>query len=304
MGSRKQSRSNSRTAIQGTKRPPIPTLGEIFSDGSLIDAIGNAATKQPQLLLSSGGKRVTGTVLKFRRKEYGVAAVDPSIFAAVRLPAKCRNFGSTEKLFADVRSLFLDRGFSSEAIFPIPFLAFSTWFPEALPTAPTLSVTGPEPEAQFLLLLLGCIVRHRLSLMEVTATGLYSLPPNFRPTLLIHQHRMGFSKPPIFMSSNRQNVQFLRNGRLVDLFCPKIVYSGEAANGENFGQATLRVDLNPISGYFPSLDSKEQATISKEFQGKMQEYRCRNFGAVNKSACDFPEFEWVLDFLGEYWVHR
>src|SRR5712692_6194398 len=169
----------------GDQPSPTRTSGELLSNGGSIELIMDTETGRLNLLLSDGEDSTAAPRVEYMGRVYVPANLDPGILRAMTLPTKCADCGSTPQLFTAVREVFTKHAFPAEVALGTTHFVFSAWFPECLPAAPCLSITGPRPEASLLLQLLGCLVRHALPLAEVSRAGFCSLPMAVQPTLLI-----------------------------------------------------------------------------------------------------------------------
>ena len=137
------------------------TAGKIFSDGGCIDLIKN---KNGALrLLDSRYKEATESTERGGRT-YIPLRLPASLLEVLTLPAGRTSYGWTAALFGRIHNLFVDRGISDESAQLFTYSVFSTWFPDLLPIAPYLVITGPRPEANMAIQLLSCLVRHALPL--------------------------------------------------------------------------------------------------------------------------------------------
>jgi hypothetical protein len=277
---------------------PVRTAGEAFYDGASIELIREAPTGLLFLMLSDGQNVRVARQVEFRSKMYHPVHIDPSILLAMRFPTKRDRFGSTAELFTQARETFMNHGFSEDVALPITYFNFATWFPEFLPAAPCLLLTGPPAEARLLLELVGCTVRHPLPLGQIPGSGLCSLPMDLQPTLLINQVKNSGSACELLNISNHRCAYIPRNRKLVNVYCAKAVYLGENRECGNYGDSVLRINLPSLRGRFPILDARDQLEISRKFQSKMLDYRCRNILKVRESTCDFPEFDSGIRILG------
>jgi len=277
---------------------PVPTAGEAFWDGATIELIGEAPTGPLYLMLSDGQNVRVARRVEFRSKIYHPLHIDPSILLAMRFPTKREHFGSTAELFTEMRQAFMSHGFSEDVALPTTYFDFATWFPELLPAAPCLLLTGPPAEARLLLELLGCMVRHSLLLGQIAKSDLCSLPMDLQPTLLINQVKNGGSACELMNISGHRCAFIPKNQRLVNVYCAKAIYLGENGECGNYGDSAIRIHLPSLGGRFPILDAKDKLEISRKFQSRMLDYRCGNILGVRQSIFDFPEFDSGIRILG------
>jgi hypothetical protein len=266
---------------------PVCTYGEVFTDGAIIELVQKAGILN---LFIFDGK--LGTIVpeaQFRGRLLRPPTLSRSIEQVVKFPAECVDFGSTTRFFTAIQKLVTDLGFTEEAGLAATHFTFSTWFPEVLPIAPCLLITGSRLEASLLLQLLRCLVRRPLLLGEVTRHGLRSLPMELRPTLLINAERIGSATLELFRTANHRNAFFPSKNGLMDFFCSKAVYCGNTADSAILGESALHISLPPSRGRLPIFDEQFGDEVAQEFQSKFLAYRCFHFLKARDSRFDLPE---------------
>ena len=270
----------------------------MFSDGACIELIRDAGTGRLCLLVCDGESRRIASEVEFRGRLYRPADINPSILLAMTFPSKCAHFETTGELFAAVRELFTSRGFPKDVALSTTYFSFAAWFAKFLPAAPCLLIAGPRPEVALLLELLACLVRHPLPLVDVTRSGLCSLPMHLQPTLLIDQQRINRSTWALLGSSNHHTANVLRNDGLVNIFCAKAIFCEDRVYSETLNDGTLQVNIPPSRGRLPILSATDKDEIASVFQSRFLAYRARNIYKVRDSQCDFPEFDSKIRILG------
>jgi len=268
------------------RRPVTWTTGEFFPDGRCIELLRDPKSGRATLLSYDGANSTIAPRVKTRGNVYLPAVLEPSFLRAITLPSPCTDFGSTLELFTAVRAPFTTYGFTEEAALPAAYFIFSTWFPDCLPAAPYLAITGPKPEAGLLLRLFECMVRHALLLADVTRSALCSLPVDLQLTLLIDDGPTSRSVRSLLAASNDRRVFISWKGKLINLFCAKAAYCGLALNDGNVDGTVLHINVPPSRGRLPILDANAQREITEKLQPKMQAYRCRNISRVRESRFD------------------
>ena len=170
------------------------------------------------------------------------------------------------------------------------YFVLSTWFTEVLPAAPFLLISGPRTEANLLLALLSCLVRHPLPLVQLSAAILRSLPLNLRPTLLIDDELM---REPLFRLlavSNKRQANMVSKDGVVDAYCAKALYVGPVARDDSFGDNVMHVNLVPSDTSLPeSLSQSDLHALATRFQPQLLGYRVRYMGKVNLAPVNFPD---------------
>ncbi len=166
------------------------SAGESFADGVMIELI--AGSSKPNLLLWKGLKAKVGPRVEHGGCTYEAPELDPILWRAMRLPAGCRDYGSARALFDGIRDLFQRHlGLPESESGLIACFVISTWLANRLPSAPGLTISGPDEELGIdVLRLLSCICRHPLMLAELTPGSFRSLPMQLSLTLLLDQQRV------------------------------------------------------------------------------------------------------------------
>ena len=227
----------------------VMTAGEIFSDGVMIELVtGSSQPNKPDLLLWNGRRATVASSVEHDGDIYEAPKLASSLYRAIRLPSRSSDYGSARSLFAGITDLFQqnldlpDRESKMLACF-----AISTWLADSLPSAPSLAIFGPESELGIdVLRLLGCVCRHSLTLTEVTPGGFRSLPMYLGPTLLISQQEVKPSLLRLFLASNYRGLRSPGNGgRLVDLYGPKAMFSGNEAAMGSLGDGVMHIAVTP-----------------------------------------------------------
>jgi hypothetical protein len=266
------------------------TTAEIFRGGQIIEALRERDTGLVKFLFVKNGVWKIVARVAISGKIFVPTKVDSALLAALTLPTTFTSYGTTGDLFSEARELFVSYGFSEEVSLRATHFTFASWFPECLPLAPCLSITGPRPEAQLLLQILRCMVRRPLPLAEVSKRLLCCFPAGLYPTLLIDRPDLGRSARDLLSTSNYRTAYVSWKNGLVNVYCGKAIYIGDKINPHRFDGSGLHVDLAPCSGPFPDLDSESQQRNTERLQSKFLAYRCQsgNVGKVLSSEFDLP----------------
>jgi len=159
----------------------IPTLGELFPDGTALDRLRNN-----QLVLWREGRDEIAFSHRYQGNSYVAAALDPKLEELLRLPAGTQDFGSVESLIADLSHLIgsfveLDK----EAVWLAATYILSTWAADCLPSSPCLNVWGPSGSETALVELLSSLCRQPIRVAEPSIRDLLSLPRGLVFTLIL-----------------------------------------------------------------------------------------------------------------------
>jgi hypothetical protein len=264
--------------VQNRGSNNVRTSGEIFADGSVIEVVASATEAQLKLLFWQNDRKQIARRIEYRENVYEAVDLHESLRRAIRFPNDAEEFGTTAKLFGQMRILFeKDLGLASPESALLTAWVCSTWFPDCLASPPALMISGPEiGSAITLFRLLGCLCRHSLLLADVNRTGFLSLMP-LQPTLLVNQSGGPLKILDLWRSSNHRGVYVIeRRGKIQSLVGSRAVFVGmEDTSPDEAIHLTL-----PALHQLPPLDDKREAEIAKRFQGQLLMYRLRNSGRV------------------------
>lgn len=272
----------------------IISTGEIFADGAMIDLVsGSSGLNKPDLLLWSRSKATVGPRVEHGGCIYEAPELPQSLYRATRFPSRCHDYGSARGLFDLINDLFKhhldlpERESSLLACFSI-----STWLADRLPTAPTLTISGPEQELGIdVLRLLSCVCRHPLMLAEITPGGFRSLPMQLSLTLLLNQQGLKPNMQRLFRASSYRGLHLPGNrGSVVDLYGPKAILCGNDAALDTLGDGAIHISAAPSQSQSSALDERVQNKIANDFQPRLLMYRLKNFGKVQESPVDVSKF--------------
>jgi hypothetical protein len=170
--------------------------------------------------------------------------------------------------------------------------SISTWVADRLPIAPTLIISGPDPELGMnALRLLNCVCRHPLMLAEVTPGGFQSLPMQLGLTLLLNQQGLKPNLQRLFRASSYRGLHLPgKGGSVVDPYGPKAIFCGNDADLDTLGGAVIHISAAPSHSQSSALDERVQNEIANDFQPRLLMYRLRNLAKVHEAAVDVSTF--------------
>src|SRR5277367_6487833 len=117
----------------------IPTLGELFPDGTAIDRL-----RHNKLVLWREGREEIAPSHRHNGNSYMAAALDSKLEELLRLPAATQDFGTVESLIADLSHLISSSvELDQEAGWLVASFILSTWVADCLPSSPCLNIWGP-----------------------------------------------------------------------------------------------------------------------------------------------------------------
>jgi hypothetical protein len=201
-------------------------------------------------------------------------------------------YGSVRELFEGILDVVTNYfKLPARELRAIPYFVLASWFPQILPTLPTLVVTGPSPaEARRFLRLLRCFCRHGVLVTELNPAGFWTLPMPLRPTLLIDLSGLTRPMRGLLRASSSRGAYIARRGEFADIRCAKAVYSTESDVDTEVSEGLLRVAARPAQGGSLFLDQGEEDKIAAKFQPQLLDYRLRNYRTVQQSTFDAPGF--------------
>ena len=276
----------------------INTVGEIFADGTMIELVSSSsALNKPDLLLWNGRKALVGPRIEHDGCTYEATELAPSLYRATRLPSRHADYGSARSLFVALADLFRhhldlpDRESSLLACFSI-----STWLADCLPTAPSLTISGPDEEMGLdVLRLLGCVCRHSLVLAEITPGTFRSLPTQLVFTLLLDQQGLKPNIQRLLRASSYRGLHLAGNrGTIIDLYGPKVIFCGSDAAVHNLGGGVIHISVTPTQLRTSALDEQVQNEIANKFQSRLLMYRLKNCGKMNGAQIGVSTFTSVM----------
>jgi hypothetical protein len=268
----------------------VETGGIAFPDGHCIELIKDDVGSLT--FFDSKSKEFLDRI-DLAGQTYVPPTLAPSMLEALTVPTKRTDCGSTVEMFAQIRNFFLDCGVSEDAAQASTYFALATWFPEFLPVAPFLVITGPESEARVFLQLLTGIVRHALPLAEINVATFHRLPMHLQPTLLI-----GYVHPSmwrVFSQSNYPQTLLPDKNGLTDLYSAKAAYAGSVLGGVA-GDAILNISC-PYGGKLPAINGATKERVAADFQPKLLDYRLKHVVKVREADFDAPTLPTPLRML-------
>jgi hypothetical protein len=272
----------------------IISAGEIFGDGAMIELVsGSSEPDKPDLLLWNGSKAIVGSRVEHGGCIYEPPELPPSLYRATRFPSRCHDYGSARVLFAAMTDLFkhhLDLPERESSL--LSCFSISTWLADRLPTAPTLTISGPHQELGIdVLRLLSCLCRHPLMLAEVTPGGFRSLPMQLSLTLLLNQQELKPNLQRLFRASSYRGLHLPGNGgSVVDPYGPKAIFCGNDDAIDTLGGGVIHISVAPSQVQSSALDERVQNEIANDFQPRLLMYRLKNSEKVRESPVDVSHF--------------
>lgn len=268
------------STVEAAEAKAVPTLGELFPDGSVIDQLrGN------QLVLWQQGREHIAPAHQHNGRTYTANALDPRLEQMLCLPSRSEDFGTGTTLISDLSKLLstylvLD----DSATLLIATFILSTWVGDCLPAAPCLNPCG-DPETETTLLeLMACLCRRPLRASEPSLAQLATLPAGLCPTLIVKNPKPR-SMVQLVTALTDRDANFLRAGRLVNLQCAIVVHTQEPLT-----VPALPIPLRSGNTPYRRIRRWEAHQLAEEFQPRLLRYRLVQHQEVTQSQFDYCDF--------------
>lgn len=257
---------------------------EISSVPCLVEFVRELGAKAPSPLYWDG-KQATPRCQHPGHFDY--PPCDPDALAHLRLPSRPQPYGSTKKLFSELRLLFETyTGISRQAAAVSAHSILTTWLMEAVMEAPRLSViarTGTS--AQQFLTLMELLCRRAIRLVDLNCSMFGQLPCAIQPTLLLDLSEISSGVARAIRASSVRGNLALSGRGFVYGFYPMVICTPtpliqRASLGYPF-EIVLPPTRTPALSLF---NEGVRERLAEEFQGKLLLYRLENL-----SSCRIPD---------------
>src|SRR5208282_1149154 len=219
------------------QQPHIETYGELAPQFMIELVADDAPAGGFKLLLWDGAEQHIESHLRqegapgsvFTPRMFRAPEVDPTIQRAVRFPTHAAPYESIRKLLGEICAL-IDKytGLHGKSASLAAYSVLASWLVDSIEIPICLSIIGPvSTQGRQLFRLLSCLYRRALLLIEMTLTGVYSLPTDLCPALFVERCESNQDLPKLLRASSTRDSYVPRNGRLVNLCCAKVIYSEE-----------------------------------------------------------------------------
>ncbi len=256
----------------------IPTGGEVFADGTLIELVEDLTqTDGLGLLMWDGRKAVVSRRIVHLGHAYVPLELHPSVRHALWLPSGVCAFGTTAKLFEELVAITakftdLDRPFQELLV----VFVLASWLADLLPVPMNLLLWSPiVAHGAQVLLLLRCLCRMALPLTGVDAGDLKALPDGLPATLLILHPSSSRRTRELLAASGWRGFYAPRSGRLVEFLGAKALATDAPLDDPTL-HPLIVVTVAPSRRPLPVLDRRAQEEVAKKFQQKLLQYRLQH----------------------------
>jgi hypothetical protein len=261
----------------------IYTTGELFSNGTAIDMLGNG-----KLALWEKGHESARIALEVPLGDvtYRPVMLGESLRKLLRLPSRVSHTHSLKELVPDLTELIkktssLD---SDEALLVAAFV-LTTWVTESLPSAPCLNLWGPIGSQAELVALMESLCRRALRVVVPSVRQLSKLPSGV-PCTMILNNPTGAGLKQLLATLENPDAVVLQDGEALNLRYATIVCTQEPIS-----PLAIRIRVLPVGRGDKHLTPDDARAIAEHFQPRLQEYRFREHLAVANSEVDASNFE-------------
>lgn len=278
----------------------IPTAGEIFPDGAVIELLRDPASPEGLTLVRCHeGILDMKPHVSHAGRIYEPIRVNRSVLNAVRLPTRVAAPEPTRDLFTAVHKLLSSRlGQLDACVTAMVFAIFASWMSPVLPMAPILTIFAPAGSPQNLVLhTLNLLCRRPLRLVGLRRGDIVRVPMSIQPTLLLDEPDLRPEMQVILQSSSQRGTRMISSRGVVEFYGPKIICSHKLSQGTALETDALRVALIPVAGQQPPLDKRTEDGIAEEFQARFLGYFLRNSSSVQFPSFDVSQFSRALQDL-------
>ena len=274
---------------RNTTKGRIPTTGEAFPNGVLLDLIRDEQSNELGLLAWDKSKTRIGGQLEYGGRTYVPVEVDPTVLSALQLPTHSSSCGApTCELFGDIYTeLARYTDLPDPILSQITSFIFATWLADRLPRVPLLWIVAPEwADGDVLLQLLALFCRRSLLLAGDCVAGLWTLPMNLQPTLLLDCLELTVSIQKFLHASSSKSHYFARKGQTLNFCCAKAVCAQDSLRDRVLADFALQINLPPNRKQRPALTPEESQRIAMRFQADLLWYRLKNYHRICTSDID------------------
>ncbi len=218
----------------------------------------------------------------YGNKRYVVPALDPSLFAHLRLPTACAAAPTADELIARLAERFsLHIDATDDDLFLIATFAVQTWIYDRYHVAPYLWIVGPHGSGKTTLLrLLSAVCRRVLMVGDLTPAVLYRIVDATHPTLLIDEaDRMNREIERLLRNGSTPGCMVGRASRLYDCFGAKVIASRQPSEDAALMSRAVVIGLAP-SVRPVSLEIDQLQAIADEFQPQLLGFRMEHYATA------------------------
>ena len=211
------------------------------------------------------------------------------IAQVLSLPTKPVAFQSVGKLFGQIQDAIQTYAGPPEAVSELlAYFVIASWFPDVLPFAPCIIITGSAMGAQPLLQVLRCLCRRGFLAADLT-------PPSFcravqlMPTLIMGHSDVNSRLGRLMIASSCPGYVALGRDGPWRIFAPKVILANGDQLPEELMFSALRIAIPPLAQH-THLHQELLQKLELEFQNKLFGYRLAMKDEIGSSTFDVPSF--------------
>lgn len=263
----------------------VATAGEIFPNATVDLVADPSDSYRLNLLLWDGSNATVAPRIEYGSSIYEPIALEPSLVYAVKWPKCPIQYGSTRDLFDRVLSVVTQHvEIQNTYARLLTYFVFSTWFPDRLSVSPSFAILGAaDSEGVQLLKLLRCLCRRSILLAEASHASLLTLPLHLSLSLLMNRPMITRQLRNFLSTSNRRGLGTVKEGKVLEICCPKAIYFGMDAIPQDIASVMIQVPLSAATAKMNPLGDGVLNKITLELQGKMLAYRLANYSRIRLS---------------------
>jgi hypothetical protein len=207
---------------------------------------------------------------------------------ATPVPTGSARYGTAAELFGLLQEVMAELTLVPEQTSALlTFWTMSTWFADALPIAPGLSIVAPEFEADLVLRALRSYCRYPMMLTRADIPSLKMLNWQSTPTLLFYDPNIAKQMVTTLGCTSTRGYLINDGGGYKDFYGPKALYLGADVSVDRIPRCSLQVRLQPTA----TAPSKQKSlrlseAVAKDLQNQLLRYRCNNLVRVYNSDFD------------------
>lgn len=280
------------TIRSAMRHDEVQTAGEVFADRTVIELVRVDEERAGlSLLVRDGCNTTISPSHEYNGNTYVPLNADPTILRVTRFPTRVSAFGSVRELFDGAARLIGRRSDLPEQLIALAtYMVFATWLPEHFSTAPLLSIVAPPPaQSDTLLQALSALCRRSLLISDPDPADLMAIPMDLAPTLLLDLSYPSMRLQRLLHASLKRQTNFVKGGRAINLFGPKIACSQQPLTDPTLIGAMIEIALNPTRRQPPLRDRDADHEEANEFQAKFLSYRLAALQNVRAPKTDFGE---------------
>ena len=203
------------------------------------------------------------------------------------LPTGHSGYGTTGELFTLIRRTIAEQALlPQEASSLLSYFVLSSWFPDALPLAPCLTITGSAEQGDRVLQTLRILCRNPLLMIGINVHNLKTIYWDPTPTLLFNEQNLTKQKATFLGCSTRRG--YLQGAwfEYKDLYSSKAIYVGDEMPVGRKIQWSLHVNAPAVIKARLARPLDDSAVV--ELQRQLLGYRVNNLIKVENSTFDAP----------------